>query len=56
MKIEDAPTNTLLVMRERMEDEVRQTYYVRRNGDVPAHLSNFVPAFRIAVEQGGRWR
>lgn len=56
MQFKDAPLATLLVMTEGMDLEVRHTYYVRREGDVPEHLANFVPAFRIATEQGERWR
>lgn len=53
MRIEDAPMHTLLVVREGMDEEVRHTYYVRRDGS--SHLSNFVPTFRVATTQGRLW-
>lgn len=56
MRLEDAPMDTLLVMRERMDEEMRETFYVRREGNVPSNLANFVPTFRIACIQGLPWR
>jgi hypothetical protein len=54
MFLKDAPFDTLLVMREGMGEEVRETYYVRRRGD--ARLPNFVATFRLACLQGCLWR
>jgi hypothetical protein len=54
MKFEDAPISTLLVMRERMQEEVRLTYYVRVEGE--SHLPNFITALRVATVQGEPWR
>lgn len=56
MQIKDAPFATLLVMNERMGEEMRHTYYVRREGEVPVNLKNFVPTFRVACTQGLVWR
>lgn len=54
MRLKDAPFDTLLVMREGMDEEIRESFYVRRPGD--AKLPNFVPTYRLACVQGCRWR
>lgn len=54
MRLKDAPMNTLLVMSERMGEEIRETYYVRREGT--GTLPNLVPTFRLACVQGSPWR
>lgn len=54
MLIKDAPFDTLLVLRENMGEEIRETFYVRRHG--PARHANFVATFRLACLQGCLWR
>jgi hypothetical protein len=54
IRLKDAPFNTLLVMREGMDEELRETYYVRRTGE--GRPPNFVPTYRLACLQGERWR
>jgi len=54
MYIKDAPMNTLLVMRERMGEEMRMMFYVRREAtDAP---EKFVGAYGVATVQGYLWR
>lgn len=54
MRIQDAPMHTLLVIRERMGEELRETFYVRREGLL--NNENFVAAYGIAIIQGYPWR
>lgn len=54
MYLKDAPFHTLLVMEERMDNEIRRMYYVRREGE--ARHKNFVNTFGVATVQGSLWR
>lgn len=54
MQIQDAPFDTLLVMQEPVDDEIRLTYYVRRASDEVK--PSFVATYRLACIQGCPWR
>lgn len=58
LKFKDAPTATLLYVEESMNtdrsNEVRRTYYTRREGD--PYLEKFIPAYAVATVQGCLWR
>lgn len=71
MKFKDAPYHTLLKVVERMGEEIRETFYVRREQDeilshfhyqmikrdgLSARLGRFLPAYGIACVQGLVWR
>jgi hypothetical protein len=58
LKLKDAPTATLLYVEEAMNtdkfNEIRRTYYTKRDGD--PYLEKFLPAYAIAIVQGCLWR
>lgn len=59
VKFKDAPLASLLMTEERMSDgrgtdEVRRTYYTRRDGE--PHLGKFLPASAVGFVQGSPWR
>ena len=51
LKIKDVPVSGVVIMPERMDDEVRETHYIRL-ADKPTRYPGNVPVARIQVIQG----
>lgn len=50
MKLIDAPFHTLLVVKQRVDEQMRHMYYVRRETEDKGP-ENFIPTFGIATVQ-----